>query len=112
VGEYGPSQGRPLRGKRAMNGVQLGVIAYVVVQFAIGIWVARRVKTTTDFLIAGRTLGLGLVSFSVFATFFGAEAIVGTSGAVYEEGLVGGQIDPFGYALAIFLVGAIFAVPL
>lgn len=95
-----------------MNGVQLGVIAYVVVQFVIGIWVARRVKTTTDFLIAGRTLGLGLVSFSVFATFFGAEAIVGTSGAVYEEGLVGGRIDPFGYALAIFLVGAIFAVPL
>ncbi len=95
-----------------MSAVQLGVIAYVVVQFAIGLWVARRVKTTTDFLIAGRTLGLGLVSFSVFATFFGAEAVVGTSGAVYEEGLAGGTFDPFGYALAIFIVGAIFAAPL
>lgn len=95
-----------------MNGVQLGVLAYVLVQFAIGIWVARRVKTTTDFLVAGRTLSLGLVSFSVFATFFGAEAIVGTSGAVYEEGLSGGRIDPFGYALGIFIVGAVFAVPL
>ena len=95
-----------------MNGVQFGILAYVVVQFAIGLWVARRVKTTTDFLIAGRTLGLGLVSFSVFATFFGAEAIVGTSGAVYEEGLSGGTIDPFGYAVAIFIVGAIFAIPL
>lgn len=95
-----------------MNGVQLGIIAYVVVQFSIGIWVARRVKTTTDFLVAGRTLGLTLVSFSVFATFFGAEAVVGTSGAVYEDGLSGGTIDPFGYALAIFIVGAIFAVPL
>ncbi|MCL4764857.1 MAG: sodium:solute symporter family protein [Hyphomicrobiaceae bacterium] len=95
-----------------MNGVQFGILAYVVVQFAIGLWVARRVKTTTDFLVAGRTLGLGLVSFSVFATFLGAEAIVGTSGAVYEEGLAGGRIDPFGYALAIFIVGAIFAVPL
>src|SRR5690606_19942818 len=50
--------------------------------------------------------------FSVFATFFGAEAIVGTSGAVYEEGLTGGRIDPFGYAVAIFIVGAVFAVPL
>ena len=95
-----------------MSGMQLGILAYVVVQFAIGLWVARRVKTTTDFLIAGRTLGLGLVSFSVFATFFGAEAIVGTSGAVYEEGLTGGRIDPFGYAVAIFIVGAVFAVPL
>lgn len=95
-----------------MSGVQLGIIAYVVVQFAIGVWVARWVKTTTDFLIAGRTLGLGLVSFSVFATFFGAEAIVGTSGAVYEDGLKGAMVDPFGYALAICIVGAIFAVPL
>ncbi len=95
-----------------MSSVQLGILAYVVVQFAIGLWVARRIKTTTDFLIAGRSLGLGLVSFSVFATFFGAEAIVGTSGAVYEEGLTGGRIDPFGYAVAIFIVGAVFAVPL
>ena len=95
-----------------MSSVQFGILAYVVVQFAIGLWVARRIKTTTDFLIAGRSLGLGLVSFSVFATFFGAEAIVGTSGAVYEEGLTGGRIDPFGYAVAIFIVGAVFAVPL
>lgn len=95
-----------------MSGLQIGIVAYVLVQFAIGLWVARWVRTTTDFLIAGRTLGLGLVSFSVFATFFGAEAIVGTSGVVYEEGLKGGTIDPFGYALAIFIVGAIFAMPL
>ena len=95
-----------------MTGVQVGVLAYVLVQFAIGLWVARRIKTTTDFLVAGRSLGLGLVSFSVFATFFGAEAIVGTSGAVYEEGLSGGRIDPFGYAVAIFIAGALFAVPL
>lgn len=95
-----------------MNGLLIGILAYVVVQFAIGVWVARRVKTTTDFLVAGRSLGLGLVSVSVFATFFGAEAIVGTSGAVYEEGLAGGRIDPFGYAVAIFIAGAVFAIPL
>lgn len=95
-----------------MNGVFLGILAYVAIQFAIGAWVSRRVKTTADFLIAGRTLGAGLVTFSIYATFFGAEAIVGNSGSVYERGLQGGQVDPFGYALAIFIVGAIFAVPL
>ena len=95
-----------------MNGVFVGILAYVAVQFAIGVWVSRHVKTTTDFLIAGRTLGVGLVTFSIYATFFGAEAIVGNSGSVYETGLQGGQVDPFGYALAIFLVGALFAVPL
>jgi SSS family solute:Na+ symporter len=95
-----------------MDATLVGVIAYVLVQFAIGAWVSRWVKTNADFIIAGRTLGLGLVSFSVYATFFGAEAIVATAGSVYAEGLAGSRIDPFGYAAGIVIVGLIFAVPL
>jgi SSS family transporter len=95
-----------------MDATLIGVFAYVFVQFAIGVWVSRWVKTNTDFIIAGRTLGLGLVSFSVYATFFGAEAIVATAGSVYAEGLAGSRIDPFGYAVAIIIVGLVFAVPL
>jgi Na+/proline symporter len=95
-----------------MDATLIGVFAYVLVQFAIGVWVSRWVKTNTDFIIAGRTLGLGLVSFSVYATFFGAEAIVATAGSVYAEGLPGSRIDPFGYAAAIVIAGLIFAVPL
>ncbi|HXF53447.1 MAG TPA: sodium:solute symporter family protein [Hyphomicrobiaceae bacterium] len=90
----------------------LGVIGYVLIQFAIGVWVSRRIKTNADFVIAGRTLGVGLVAFSVYATFFGAEAIVGTAGSVYEDGLKGGQADPFGYGIAILIVALVFAVPL
>jgi Na+/proline symporter len=95
-----------------MDLVMIGVIAYVLVQFAIGVWVSRRINTNADFIIAGRSLGVGLVAFSVYATFFGAEAIVGTAGSVYEDGLKGGQADPFGYAVAIFVVALIFAAPL
>jgi len=95
-----------------MNGMIAGIVAYVLVQFLIGMWVSRRIKTQADFLIAGRSLGLGLVSFSVFATFFGAEAIVGTAGSVYEKGLAGGRTDPFGYAVAMIVFGALFAAPL
>src|SRR5918999_4747551 len=95
-----------------MDATLIGVFAYVLVQFAIGVWASRWVKTNVDFIIAGRTLGLGLVSFSVFATFFGAEAIVATAGSVYMEGLAGSRIDPFGYAAAIVVVGLVFAVPL
>lgn len=95
-----------------MNIVFLGVIAYVLVQFAVGMWVSRRIRTNTDFVIAGRSLGLGLVSFTVFGSFFGAEAIVGTAGSVYERGLAGAQVDPFGYTLAILIFALIFAVPL
>lgn len=95
-----------------MNPVLLGVIAYVLLQFAIGAWVSRRIVTERDYINAGRQLGLGIAAFSVFATWFGAEAIVGTAGTVYRDGLVGATIDPFGYAAALLIVGVTIAVPL
>jgi Na+/proline symporter len=96
----------------AVNPVLLGVLGYVLVQFAVGVWVSRRIATERDYINAGRQLGLGIAAFSVFATWFGAEAIVGTAGAVYTEGLVGATIDPLGYAVALLVVGATIAVPL
>ena len=63
----------------------------------------------TDYILAGRRLGIGLVTFSVFATYFGAEAIVASGGAVYEKGLTGALVDPVGYAAAIIIVGVFFA---
>jgi Na+/proline symporter len=95
-----------------MNPVLVGVLAYVLLQFAIGAWVSRRIFTERDYINAGRQLGLGIASFSVFATWFGAEAIVGTAGTVYSDGLVGATIDPFGYAAALLIVGVTIAVPL
>jgi Na+/proline symporter len=95
-----------------MNPVLLGVLGYVLLQFAIGAWVSRRIFTERDYINAGRQLGLGIAAFSVFATWFGAEAIVGTAGTVYSQGLVGATIDPFGYAVALVIVGATIAIPL
>lgn len=95
-----------------MSSVFWGVLAYVAVQFAIGVWVSRNVKTVADFVVAGRTLGPGLVAFTIFGSFFGAEAIVGTAGSVYEAGLSGAQVDPLGYAIAIIAMALLVAVPL
>lgn len=95
-----------------MNAVFFGVLAYVVLQFAIGIWVSRRIGTQADYILAGRSLGPVLISFSVFATWFGAEALVGTSGAVYEDGVTGSTADPFGYAAGLIIAGLVFAIPL
>ena len=64
-----------------MNGVLLGVLGYILVQFAIGAWVSRRISTESDYINAGRRIGPVLGAFTVFATWFGAEAIVGTSDA-------------------------------
>jgi SSS family solute:Na+ symporter len=92
-----------------MNTVLVAIIAYVLLQFAIGAFVSRRMASESDYILAGRRLGTGLVTFSVFATYFGAEAIVASGGAVYEKGLAGALVDPFGYAGAIIAVGLIFA---
>lgn len=95
-----------------MNPLLLGILAYVLCQLVIGIVVSRRIHTEADYLVAGRSLGPVLATFTVFATWFGAETCIAAAGAVYERGLAGGSADPFGYALCIILTGLLFAVPL
>ena len=89
--------------------ILFGMLVYVLLQFAVGVWVSRRILTETDYILAGRTLGPLLVAFSVFATWFGAEAIVATSGEVYEHGIVGATVDPFAYAAAVVISGVMLA---
>jgi Na+/proline symporter len=95
-----------------MNWVVVGIFAYVLLQLIVGVAVSRRVRSESDYLIAGRSLGLGLATFSLFATWFGAETCVTAAGKFYRHGLAGGATDPFGYALALVLVGVVLAVPL
>jgi Na+/proline symporter len=99
-------------GTSTMSDVLLAMMAYVLVQFAIGIIVSRHMSSESDYILAGRSLGTGLVTFSVFASFFGAEVIVASAGSVYEHGLAGGLVDPFGYGLALVVAGVVFAGPL
>ena len=89
--------------------IMLAMLCYVLLQFAVGVFVSRRMQTEADYILAGRSLGPTLVIFSVFATWFGAEAIVTTSGEVYEHGLAGAAVDPFAYAAAVIISGAVFA---
>ncbi len=95
-----------------MNAVVLGVIAYIALQFAIGAWVARRISSETDYINAGRKIGPVIGAFTVFATWFGAEAVIGAAGEVYREGIAGATIDPFGYAAALAISGLVLAAPL
>lgn len=90
----------------------IGILVYVSLQLILGYVVSRRVQTEDDYLLAGRNLGYVLASFSIFATWFGAEACIGTAGAAYAEGLGGVTADPFGYAACLLIMGAILAVPL
>jgi SSS family transporter len=95
-----------------MNVLLLGVAAYIIAQLALGLLVSTRIRNEQDYLLAGRSLGLSLATFSVFATWFGAESCVSASAKVYEHGLSGAVVDPFAYGACLLLMGAFFAAPL
>jgi len=94
-----------------MNVVLWGVLAYVLAQLIIGLLVSRSMKSESDYYLAGRKLGMGISTMTIFATWFGAETCIGSSGRVYSDGLAGGRADPFGYTLCILGMGIFFAVP-
>lgn len=88
------------------------ILGYVVLQVLFGVWVSRKVHTEQDYLVAGRNLGPYLATATVFATWFGAETCIGAAGQAYSGGLAETTADPFGYALCLLVMGAVFAVPL
>ncbi|MBT8419389.1 MAG: sodium:solute symporter family protein [Gammaproteobacteria bacterium] len=87
----------------------LAILAYLFLQLGIGVWASRRVHGETDYLIAGRKLGLLLVTFSLFSTWFGAETVMGSAAAIAEQGIAGGRADPFGYALCLLAMALLIA---
>jgi SSS family transporter len=82
---------------------------YLLLNIGIGVWASRRVTTTRDFVVAGSRLPLVLAASATFATWFGSETIMGAPTEFIEHGVLGIIEDPFGAALCLFLVGALFA---
>src|SRR5215471_4717917 len=85
------------------------VILYLLISVGIGLYAATRVHNAKDFAVAGRSLPLPIVTATVFATWFGAEAVLGISATFVKEGLRGVVADPFGSSLCLILAGLFFA---
>lgn len=79
-----------------LSWIPLVLALYDLVPLGINVFASRHLRTEADYLLAGRNLGLGLASVSLFATWFGAETVIGSAGAVAANGLSGGRADPFG----------------
>lgn len=93
-----------------MNHTLLGfVILYLVVSIGIGMYAATKVKNTADYVAAGRSLPMFMVIAMVFATWFGAETVLGIPATFLDENLGGTISDPFGASLALILFGLFFA---
>jgi Na+/proline symporter len=85
------------------------VILYLMVSVGIGLFAATRVHSAKDFAVAGRSLPLPVVTATVFATWFGAEAVFGVSATFVKDGLTGVVADPFGSSLCLIIAGVLFS---
>jgi solute:Na+ symporter, SSS family len=72
------------------------VIAYLAVSIAIGLYGASKVHNAKDYVTAGRNLPFAIVLAMVFATWFGAETVLGISATFLKEGFSGLISDPLG----------------
>ncbi len=88
------------------------VIAYLVVSIAIGLYAATKVHSARDYITAGRNLPMSFVLAMVFATWFGAETVLGISATFLKEGFRGLISDPLGASMCLVIFGLVFARPL
>ena len=88
------------------------VLLYLAVSLGVGLFAAARVSSAADFAVAGNRFGVPVVAATVFATWFGAETVLGIPAAFMKEGLRGVVADPFAAMACLVLVGLVFARPM
>lgn len=86
------------------------ILGYLLLFVALGIYLNKSNKSSTDWAIGGGTLGIGMLAAGVAGTRIGGAGTYGVAGDVISEG-----IGHFWYGLnsfaALFLVGLFFAIP-
>jgi SSS family solute:Na+ symporter len=88
------------------------VVIYLLASVAIGLYAATRVHNAKDFAVAGRSLPMPVVTATVFATWFGAEAVFGVSATFVKDGLSGVVADPFGASMCLIIAGIFYGTKL
>jgi len=88
------------------------VVLYLAASIAVGLYAATRVRGASDYAVAGRRFGTMIVAATVFATWFGAETVLGIPAAFWKEGLGGVIADPFAALACLGLIALVFVRPL
>ena len=85
------------------------IFVYVAAQIGISLWFSRGVKSDADYFLGGRNVAMIPAMLSLFATWFGAETVMGSSAAIAQDGLSGARSEPIGYALCLVAMAFIVA---
>ena len=88
------------------------VIIYLLITVAIGVQLSKKVGSTTDFLIAGRNLGIILTTASLAAIQIGAGVVLGGSELGAERGIWPGMWYGIGCGGGLILAGLLVAARL
>ena len=84
------------------------VLAYMAICVLVGLWAMRRTRSTKDFFMAGRELGILVTAVAIFSSTMSGFGFVGGPGLVYSLGMSSIWIVitvTTSYAVADFLLG-------
>lgn len=70
-----------------MNIIIAIALIYLAVVIGIGFWAMRRTKSSEDFFIAGKSLGVFVAAVSIFATALSGFLFIGGPGLTYSQGM-------------------------
>ncbi len=82
--------------------------AYLLGTLALGLWIGRRVRTQSDYFLAGRRLPWWAIGLSLVATDIGGTDIIGVGGAAYSYGLAVGNFEWIGCVPAMIVAAFVF----
>jgi len=88
--------------------VLLTLIFYKALLLGVGFWASKRVKTESDFFLAGQGLGAWTAGLSYAASTSSAWVLLGFTGIVYSKGLIGLWLIPGifgGYVMTWLVMG-------
>ena len=79
------------------------ILLYLFTLIGIGLYKANKIKTQSDFSVAGRSLTPWVLVGTMLATWMGTGSILGNAGKTYETGLAA-LILPLGSVLGIIIL--------
>jgi solute:Na+ symporter, SSS family len=87
------------------------IVVYLGATLLLGLWLARRVRTSSDFFLAGRRLPFWAVGMSLVVSDIGALEMVGGTGNAFRYGLTQANFEWIGCVPAMVIGGLLF-IPL
>lgn len=80
------------------------IIAYFVFMIGLGLWFARKVRSSDDYMVAGRSLSRLVLSATLLATWCGSGTIVGSANFSYTHGPLASIIYSAGAPVGILVM--------